>query len=85
MRLMPAILLSSLAFMLHHVIIMAVYMPSRFWTGAVPMSLAVGVGGAVWAWLYERTGSIYACWISHLIIDAAIMVVGFDMVFVYQR
>jgi membrane protease YdiL (CAAX protease family) len=84
MGVVPGILLSSLAFTLHHTVVVAVYMPGRFWIGAVPLSLAVGVGGAAWAWLYERTGSIYACWLSHLIIDAAIMAVGFDMVFVYR-
>ncbi len=83
LRLLPAILASSLAFMLHHVIVLAVYMPGRFWTGVMPMSLAVALGGAVWAWLYDRTGSIYACWLSHLITDAAIMMLGFDLVFVY--
>jgi membrane protease YdiL (CAAX protease family) len=82
MTVWSAILLSSLAFMMHHVVVLGVFMPGRFWIGAVPLSLAVGVGGAAWAWLYERTHSIYACWTSHLIIDAAIMVVGFDMAFV---
>ncbi len=81
---LPAIVVSSLAFMLHHVVVLAVYMPGRFWSGALPFSFAVGIGGAVWAWLYYRTGSIYACWLSHLLIDAAIMAVGFDMAFVYR-
>ena len=84
MRCAPAILLSSLAFMFHHVIVMAVYMPNRFWTGALPLSMGVAVGGAAWAWLYARTGSIYSCWLSHLIIDAALMVVGYDLVFVHR-
>jgi membrane protease YdiL (CAAX protease family) len=75
-----AIGLSSLAFMAHHVIVLGVYFPGQFWTLAVPFSLGVAVGGAVWAWLYARTGSLYAAWLSHLLIDAAIMVVGYDMV-----
>jgi membrane protease YdiL (CAAX protease family) len=76
-----AILLSSLTFMAHHVVVLFVYFPRHFWTGAVPFSLAIAVGGAYWAWLYHRSASIYSTWISHLLIDAAIMAVGFDLLF----
>lgn len=76
-----AILLSSLAFMAHHVVVLAVYLPGRFWTAAVPLSLCIAVGGAVWAWLYQRTGTIYSAWVSHMLIDGAIMVVGYRMLF----
>jgi membrane protease YdiL (CAAX protease family) len=75
-----AVLLASLSFGAHHVIVLAVYFPGRFWTAAVPLSLAVAAGGAVWAWLYERTGSLYATWISHAMIDGAVMVIGYDLV-----
>jgi uncharacterized protein len=78
----PAIVVSSLAFMLHHVIILSVYLPGKFWLAALPFALAVAAGGGIWAWLYHRTGTIYSCWISHLLVDAAIMIVGYDMVFV---
>ena len=81
-RYMPvsaAIALSSIAFMLHHVVILVVYFPGNTWTLAVPFSLGVAIGGAVWAWLYERTGSLYAPWLSHALIDAAIMAIGFWM------
>lgn len=80
LRLAPALLLSSAAFTGHHVIVLAVYFPQQLWTLALPFSLCVGVGGAAWAWLYERSGSLYAPWLSHLLVDAAIMVVGWDMV-----
>jgi membrane protease YdiL (CAAX protease family) len=76
-----AISLSSLAFMAHHVIILGVFLPDRFFSVVLPVSLCVALGGAVWAWLYLRTGSIYSPWLSHLLIDAAIMAVGYDLVF----
>ncbi len=76
-----AISLASLAFMAHHVVILGVYFPGRFWSLAMPLSVGVGVGGAIWAWLYERSGSIYACWVSHLLVDAAIMAVGYELAF----
>jgi uncharacterized protein len=78
-----AVVMSSLAFMAHHVIILYVYLPGQFWTLAAPFSLGVAGGGIVWAWLYARTGSLYAPWISHLLVDAALMVVGYEMVVRY--
>src|SRR5262245_38073294 len=64
----PAIIVSSLAFMAHHVIVLAVYFPQQVWTLAVPFSLAVAVGGGVWAWIFERGRSLVAPWISHVLI-----------------
>jgi membrane protease YdiL (CAAX protease family) len=77
----PAMLLSSLGFMSHHVIVLAVYLPGYFWVAVVPLSLCIAFGGAVWAWFYERTGTIWAAWLSHLVIDVAIMLIGYDMVY----
>ena len=68
--------LSSLAFMTHHVLLLFVYLPGYFWLAVVPLSLCIAVGGAFWCWLYERTGSVYAAWASHGIIDGAIFVLG---------
>jgi membrane protease YdiL (CAAX protease family) len=76
-----AVVVSSLGFMAHHVIVLAVYFPERFFSAALPFSLCVAAGGAVWAWLYERTNSVYAPWLSHLLVDAAIMAVGYDLLF----
>jgi membrane protease YdiL (CAAX protease family) len=85
-RLLPlavAIVVSSLGFMAHHVVVLSVYFPGQFWTAVVPFSLGVAVGGAVWAWLYHHTGSLAATWLSHVLVDAAIMVVGYDFLFVH--
>lgn len=81
-RLLPwgwAVVISGLAFMSHHVILLAFYFPGRFWAVAVPFSLGVAAGGMVWAWIYLRSGSIYAIWVSHCLIDLAVMVVGYDL------
>ena len=75
-----AIVLSGLAFAAHHVVVLAVYFPNRLWLAGL-LGLGVGVGGMFWAWLYHRTGSIWAGWISHALIDAAIMVIGYEMLF----
>jgi membrane protease YdiL (CAAX protease family) len=75
----PAAVLSSIAFMLHHVVVLGVFFPGHFWTLSIPFSLCVAFGGCVWAWIYDRTGSIYAAWLSHALIDAAILILGFWM------
>ena len=79
MRLWPAILLSSVAFVGHHIIILAAYFG---WTSpaTVLFSACVGVGGAAWAWLYSRSGSLLGPWLSHLLVDAAIFIIGYDLV-----
>jgi membrane protease YdiL (CAAX protease family) len=77
----PAAALSSIAFAGHHLFVLDYYLPGRFWSAAVPFTLAIAVGGAFWAWLYERSGSLIGPWLSHLIVDAAIMAVGYKMLF----
>jgi len=78
----PALVLASLGFMAHHVIVLAVYFPgmTKFFTLALPFSLGVAIGGGVWCYVYQRSGSLLATWLSHFLIDAAIMVIGYDLV-----
>ncbi len=76
-----AAVLSSMGFMAHHVIILDRFFPGQFWNAAVPFSLCIAGGGLVWAWLFHRGGSIAAPWLSHLLVDAAVMTVGYDLLF----
>jgi membrane protease YdiL (CAAX protease family) len=75
----PALILAALAFAAHHVILLGLYLPGRFWTAAVPLALCVGAGGGLWAWLYARTGALYAPWLCHVLTDAAVFAVGWDL------
>jgi len=82
-RLIPvnrAILVSSVGFMLHHILLLGTYF-GWFSPATWLFSAAVAVGGAYWAWLYQRSDSLWGLWLSHLIIDAAIFIVGYDLVF----
>jgi membrane protease YdiL (CAAX protease family) len=79
---MAAIVVSAAAFAAYHVINLAAFFPGKFWTFVVPLSTCIAVGGMVWAWLYARTGSIYAPWVSHLLVDVAIFAIGYDLLFV---
>jgi membrane protease YdiL (CAAX protease family) len=74
-----AIAISSLGFMAHHVLVLGKYF--GFDSPATWLfSSCVAVGGAIWAWLYHRTGSLLGPWLSHLLVDAAIFAIGFDLV-----
>lgn len=77
--LLPAITVSALGFMSHHVIVLLQIFQGAPWLAWL-LSAAVAVGGAVWAWLYERTDSIFGPWLSHLLIDAGIFWIGYDLV-----
>ncbi len=73
-----AAIVSSLGFMSHHIFVLAVYFG---WNSPMTylFSLAVAVGGLIWAWMYEKTGSLYGAWVSHALVDTAIFVVGYDL------
>src|SRR5262245_28532619 len=74
-----AVLVSSLGFTSHHVLVLYAYQPDKLLTAVLPASLGITVGGAMWAWLYHRGGSLVAPWVSHAIVDAALFVVGWDL------
>lgn len=73
-----AIAISSLGFMAHHVLLIG-----HFLQGYGPatwlFSAAIAIGGAVWAWQYHRTGALYTSWAGHLVIDAGLMWIGYDL------
>lgn len=76
-----ALLWSALGFAAHHVLLLHVYFPGRFFLAVLPLSLCVVVGGVCWGWLYERTGALLTLWVSHVLVDAAVFVVAFDLFF----
>lgn len=76
-----AIALSSVAFAAHHVIVLHAFIgPGRFWWVTAVLSIAVAAAGALWAWQYTRSGSLISIWISHALVDVAIMAIGYDLV-----
>lgn len=80
LRLWPAVVISSLGFMAHHVLVLGTYFRGSWWA-AVWFSLAVAIGGAFWAWLFDRTRSLAGPWLSHALVDAGIFWVGYQLVF----
>ena len=79
LRLWPAITLSSFGFMAHHVIVLSSYFGLASPTTWL-FSFSIACGGAFWAWLYHRSGSLLGPWVSHLLVDAAIFLIGYDIV-----
>lgn len=79
-NLVPAILVSSLAFMAHHVIVLDHYFHGFVWLTAF-LSLSIAIGGVIWAWQYEKSRSLLGPGISHLIVDAGIFAIGYDVLF----
>jgi membrane protease YdiL (CAAX protease family) len=74
-----AVVASSLGFMAHHVIVIQQLLHGP-WALSLFFAACVAIGGAAWAWLYQRRGSLYGPWISHFFVDAAIMYIGYDLI-----
>jgi membrane protease YdiL (CAAX protease family) len=73
-----AAVLSSLAFMSHHVLVvgeLAGAYNARTWL----LASTVGIGGLLWAWLYHRSRSLYGPWLSHALADAALLWIGYGL------
>ena len=74
-----AIAVSSIGFAAHHILVLGAYFgyaSSLTWL----FTAGIVIGGACWAWLYRRTDSLIGPWLSHALVDAAIFVIGWDLV-----
>ena len=81
-KLMPlagALAVSSLGFALHHVLVLEKYFG---WDSPATwlFSAGVAIGGGVWAMVYQRSKSLLGPWLSHLLVDGAIFLIGFDLI-----
>lgn len=74
-----AILLSAFGFTLHHIIILVLYFGVLF---GLLFSFGVFIGGAIWSYFYQKFDSIIPCFVSHSIVDASLIVIGYDILFV---
>lgn len=76
----PAIIGSGLAFTLHHIVVLSVFFKGVPWL-ILALSAGVAIGGIFWAWLYERSDSIFDTWPSHFLIDAGLFFgIGYELV-----
>jgi membrane protease YdiL (CAAX protease family) len=80
MPLWPAVIISGVAFTLHHIVVLGVFFQGAPLLIAV-LAAAIAIGGFFWAWLYQRSNSIFDTWLSHLLIDAGLFFgVGYELV-----
>ena len=72
----PGHIIAAVAFTGHHFVLMAQLFPLSF---AISLSVLVGIGGLIWTLMYEWHGSVLGCWLSHLVVDAFLMIVGYRL------
>lgn len=75
----PAAIISGIAFAAHHALVLGLF----FGWGSPLAWLAggsVAVGGAFWAWLYDRSRRLWIAWLSHMVIDIGVFGMGYWMI-----
>ena len=73
-----AVVLSALLFTVHHVIALR----AQFgWNVTLLASAGICVGGAAWSWCYLKYRSIWPGYVSHLVVDATVFVIGWKLIF----
>jgi membrane protease YdiL (CAAX protease family) len=73
-----ATLLAAFFFTVHHVIALAAQFGPAL---TIAASAGVFVGGWIWSWCYERYRSIWPGYVSHAIVDFAILFLGWKLLF----
>ncbi|MBI4256441.1 CPBP family intramembrane metalloprotease [Candidatus Uhrbacteria bacterium] len=73
-----AMVVSSLAFASHHVLILWLFLP---WPLAMFFGLCVAVAGMCWCMLYQKTNSLITSWLSHILVDVTILAIGYGILF----
>ena len=74
-----AVILAALFFTIHHSI--ALYGYTHSWSIVLLGSLGVFIAGIVWVWCYDNYQSIVPGYISHILADLAIAIVGYQLLF----
>ena len=44
-------------------------------------SLGVFAGGCIWSWIYLRYRDIWGAWVSHVLADIIIFIIGYQLIF----
>lgn len=73
-----ATVVGSLAFSAHHVVILWQFFPPVL---ALLFGLTIAIAGAAWCLLYQKTNSLLTSWLSHILVDATILTIGYVLLF----
>ena len=74
----PAAAIAGVAFASHHIVVLGQYFPLA-WT--LILGLAVAAGGTLWCLMVERQRTLVGAWVSHVLVDLAILWIGYRMLF----
>ena len=78
MSTLPAMLATALFFTSHHILALNAQFD---WRVTLTGSIGVFSGSLIWSWLYQRYQSIWPGYVSHVILDAAIFLIGWRLLF----
>jgi hypothetical protein len=73
-----SVLLCALLFTLHHILALAAYTD---WPIVILGSLGVFIAGVCWSWCYRNYRSIWSSYVSHILADLVIAIVGWHILF----
>ncbi|MEL6442110.1 MAG: CPBP family intramembrane glutamic endopeptidase [Cyanobacteria bacterium J06621_8] len=74
-----AVLIAAFLFTIHHSI--ALYGYTQNWLIVALGSFGVFLAGAIWAWCYDHYQSVIPGYISHILADIAIALIGYQLLF----
>ncbi|MFH1747051.1 MAG: CPBP family glutamic-type intramembrane protease [Planctomycetota bacterium] len=74
-----AAICAAACFALHHILALGIFLP---WSVTGLAVAGVFVGGVVWCWCYKRYRSIWPGYVSHALVDVAIFIIGWELLFV---
>ncbi len=73
-----AVVAAAVGFMLHHIFALRAFVP---WGLTALGAGGVLVGGVIWSWCYLRYRSIWPGYVSHAIVDVAVLAIGWHLLF----
>lgn len=73
-----AVFVSAFGFVLHHVLAMKIYFD---WTTTLLCASGVFIGGLLWSISYSRYRSVWPGYVSHVLVDAIIFYIGWELLF----
>lgn len=74
----PAAIIGSIGFTLHHIIILSQYFSISF---NIILGSIIGIAGFIWCMTLQKSNSIIGPWISHIIADLIIIIIGYRLIF----
>ncbi len=80
-RLMPgiiAVVFSALLFTIHHIVALRAYVG---WDITLLGCVGLLIGASTWSWLYWRYRSIWPGYLSHILADIAVYIIGWRLLF----